>query len=64
MAGQRQSPARSLLLGGVGAGYFYADQYVERKLAVTSQPLIVVLKNRPAWMNDFLVEQIEFGVLK
>ena len=23
-----------------------------------SQPLIVVLKNRPAWMNDFLVEQI------
>jgi hypothetical protein len=48
----------ALLLGGIGAGYFYADQYVEKKLAVTSQPLIVVLKNRPAWMNDFLVEQI------
>jgi hypothetical protein len=47
-----------VLLGGLGAGYFYADRYVERNVATPSQPLIVVLKNRPAWMNDFLVEQI------
>jgi len=47
-----------VLIGGGGAGYFYADNYVEEKVAFTSQPLIIVLKNRPPWMNDFLVEQI------
>lgn len=47
-----------LLIGGIGAGYHYADTYVEQRVAFTRQPLIVVLKNRPAWMNDFLVEQI------
>ena len=46
------------LLGGIGAGYFYADQYVHERVGFTSQPLIIVIKNRPAWMNDFLVEQI------
>lgn len=46
-----------LVLGGLGAGLFYADRYVQ-KAATPAQPLIVVLKNRPAWMNDFLVEQI------
>src|SRR5579864_1556828 len=48
----------AMLLGGVGAGYYYADQYVEQRAAFNTQPLIVVLKNRPPWMNDFLVEQI------
>ena len=48
----------ALLVGGMGAGYHYADQYVEQRVAFTKQSLIVVLKNRPAWMNDFLVEQI------
>jgi hypothetical protein len=47
-----------LLVGGIGAGYYYADRYVEERVANTTQPLIVVLKNRPPWMNDFLVEQI------
>ncbi|HSU67268.1 MAG TPA: hypothetical protein VLJ39_10370 [Tepidisphaeraceae bacterium] len=47
-----------LLLSGIGAGYHYADRYVEERVAYTRQPLIVVLKNRPPWMNDFLVEQI------
>ncbi|HEY8749529.1 MAG TPA: hypothetical protein VIM11_16215 [Tepidisphaeraceae bacterium] len=47
-----------LLFGGVGAGYYYADQYVEQRVGFSAQPLIIVLKNRPAWMNDFLVEQI------
>jgi len=48
----------ALLVGGIGAGYHYADEYVEQRVAFNKQPLIVVLKNRPAWMNDFLVEQI------
>ena len=47
-----------LLLGGLGAGYHYADGYVERNVAYRSQPLIIALKNRPPWMNEFLVEQI------
>jgi hypothetical protein len=47
-----------VLLGGVGAGYYYADQYVEQRVAFSTQPLIIVIKNRPPWMNDFLVEQI------
>ncbi len=46
------------LLGGIGVGYYYADRYVHERVGFTSQPLIIVIKNRPAWMNDFLVEQI------
>lgn len=48
----------AILLGGIGAGYFYADRYVESRVADPSRPLIIVLRNRPPWMNDFLVEQI------
>ena len=48
----------ALLIGGIGAGYHYADRYVEERVAYTRQRMYVVLKNRPAWMNDFLVEQI------
>jgi hypothetical protein len=46
------------LLGGLGAGYFYADRFVDQNVAFNAQPLIVVVKNRPPWMNRFLVEQI------
>jgi len=48
----------ALIFGGVGAGYYYADEYVEQRVGLSAQPLIIVLKNRPPWMNDFLVEQI------
>src|SRR5579864_3791377 len=48
----------AVLLGGIGAGYYYADQYVQQRAAFNNQPLIIVIKNRPPWMNDFLVEQI------
>ena len=47
-----------LLLSGIGAGYYSADRYVQRNVAYKNQPLFIVLKNRPPWMNDFLVEQI------
>jgi hypothetical protein len=47
-----------LLLGGSGAGYYYAGQYIEEQGMQSHQPMIVVLKRRPPWMNDFLVEQI------
>lgn len=48
----------AMLLSVLGAGYHYADRYVENRVAYEKQPMIVVLKNRPLWMNDFLVEQI------
>ena len=47
-----------VLTSAIGAGYYYADRYVEETVANPSGPMIVVLKNRPPWMNDFLVEQI------
>jgi hypothetical protein len=47
-----------VLFGGLTTGYIFADRFVEQKVAFNSQPLIVVVKNRPAWMNRFLVEQI------
>jgi hypothetical protein len=46
------------IFGGLGAGYIYADRYVDQKIAFNAQPLIVVVRNRPPWMNHFLVEQI------
>jgi len=48
----------ALAAGGIGAGYYYADRYVQERVAYPSRPLLIVLKNRPPWMNDFLVEQI------
>jgi hypothetical protein len=33
-------------------------QYVDQKVAVQKAPPTVVLKNRPAWMSDVLVDQI------
>ena len=48
----------AILIGGIGAGYHYADRYVENRAAYSTGPMTVVLKNRPPWMNDFLVEQI------
>jgi hypothetical protein len=37
-------------------------RYVERQVAFTPRPPAVVLKNRPAWMTDFLAMQIAAGV--
>lgn len=49
----------AMLIGGIGAGYHYADKYVEQRVALTRKAdFYVMLINRPAWMNDFLVEQI------
>lgn len=47
-----------VLLVGVAVGYSYLRGYVDHKLTFPSDPPRVVLKNRPAWMTDFLAEQI------
>lgn len=41
-----------------GLGYNRLKRLVETKYATPGQPPVVVLKNRPAWMNDFLAERI------
>jgi hypothetical protein len=47
-----------MLLSVVGAGYHYADRYVENRVAYEKQPMNIVFKVRPPWMNDLLAEQI------
>ena len=47
-----------LLIGGGSVGLYCLRQYVERKVVFPTEPPQVVLKNRPAWMSDFLAERI------
>src|SRR5438105_10671814 len=37
------------------AAFVLSRQYVEREIATTRGPFIVVVKNRPRWMTDLLV---------
>ena len=46
----------------LGAGFFATRRYVEREIVFPAKPPAVVLKNRPAWMTDFLAKQIAAGV--
>ena len=47
----------------VGAGGLYAlRKHVWQEIAFVEAPPKIVLKNRPAWMGDFLVEQITKAV--
>lgn len=43
-------------IGGIGFRYLYA--YVQRQVSAADQPPRVVIVNRPAWMSDFLADQI------
>src|SRR5436309_14238608 len=45
-----------IFLGGLGAGFYYLQDYVKREVADVSEPTTVVFRNRPHWMSDFLVE--------
>lgn len=53
---------KSLALVGVmvaiGAGFAVARQHVERRFVYPAQPPKVVLTNKPAWMSEFLTNQI------
>lgn len=46
------------LIAVIAVTLFFDRGYVDHKLAAMKEPPKVVLKNRPAWMTDFLVEQI------
>lgn len=53
-----QSLAAILFIGGCGVGFYYMRRHVEQRVIFPSEPPRVVLLNRPAWMSDFLAEQI------
>lgn len=45
-----------IVLGAMG--FASIQRYVEKRVAYSDQPPRVVIKDRPAWMSDFLAEQI------
>lgn len=47
-----------VFIGLCVTGLFLDRRYVEHKIVFAKQPPVVVLKNRPVWMSDFLAEQI------
>jgi hypothetical protein len=50
--------AALLLIGGSAFGFHALREHVDHRLAFPSDPPTVVLKNCPAWMSQFLAEQI------
>jgi hypothetical protein len=47
-----------ILLGIACFGLQRLKQYVERNIAISSDPMIVVIKDRPLWMSDNVVQEI------
>jgi hypothetical protein len=52
----------ALVVVVLSASVFGMKRYVERDVALPKAPPVVVLKNRPAWMTDFLAQQIAASV--
>ncbi|HET6251461.1 MAG TPA: hypothetical protein VFE47_27500 [Tepidisphaeraceae bacterium] len=44
--------------GGLGVGFYYIKQYVDREVAMPTEPPTIIIKNKPHWMSDFLVRRI------
>ena len=57
-----QVSAVALCLLTLAAGVFLLKRYVEREVAFPKKPPVVVLKNRPVWMSEFLAASISEGV--
>lgn len=47
-----------IFLSGAAAIFRFCQIYVDRRLAFPERPPKVFLKDRPAWMSDFLADQI------
>jgi len=47
-----------LFLGASATGFYFLRKHVEHDLVFPSAPPKIVLKNRPAWMSDFLAGEI------
>ena len=51
-----------LVLITLSVGFYMLRGHVEKRIAFPNHPPAVVLKNRPAWMSDFVAEQIQTQV--
>src|SRR5437762_12789915 len=45
-------------VGVLAVGFYYVQQYVQTEVLTTNDPPAIVIKNRPHWMSDFLVQRI------
>src|SRR5438270_9692743 len=51
-----------VIVGAAGVGFARVWRHVEREIALPNEPLIVVVKNRPKWMSEYLVREIADSV--
>jgi hypothetical protein len=54
--------AAFIVLLACGVGFAIVQRHVEKKIAFPATPPKVVLKNRPAWMSDFVAQQVAHQV--
>jgi hypothetical protein len=47
-----------LFVGGCTTGFYFLRRHVEHQIVFPATPPQIVLKNRPAWMSDFLAGEI------
>lgn len=45
-------------IAALGTGFYYVRQYVTTEVTPARQAPTIVLKNRPHWMSDFLVQRL------
>ena len=50
--------AGCFFFGALGAGFYYVKKYVDRQVVMATEPPTIVIKNRPHWMSEFLVQRI------
>ena len=47
-----------LFFGSLGAGYHYVKKYVDDQVAMPTEAPAIVIKNKPRWMSEYLVQKI------
>jgi hypothetical protein len=47
-----------LFFGGLGAGFYYIKDYVDHEVVKPTDAPTIVIKNKPHWMSEFLVQRI------
>lgn len=47
-----------VFFGALGVGFYYVKQYVDHEVVMPTEPPAIVIKNKPRWMSEFLVQRI------
>ena len=47
-----------LFAGALGAGFYYVKEYVDNEVVMATEPPTIIIKNKPHWMSEFLVQRI------